>query len=75
MTLFSQEITESDADYRRRVRRARYASRNQGYELIKSRTRTEAAQDFGQFFIVKGSWHAASEHGLDLDEVEAFLSQ
>jgi hypothetical protein len=76
MVLSSSNTIKSDADYRRRERRARYAARKQGYVLIKSRTRIEAATDFGQFYIGQDGWIVAGQYGgLDLDEVEAFLNQ
>lgn len=66
-----------------RENRLRRAAGRQGLRLEKSRRRDPRALDYGGYFIVEGpaadgaNWRArtlmTSEHGVSLDEVEAFL--
>jgi hypothetical protein len=76
MAITSSNTIESDADYRRRERRVRYAARKQGYNLAKSRSRNESAVDCCRYIIAKDGIAVGGEYGgLDLDEVEAYLNQ
>ena len=67
--------TSSGSDKIRENRLRRMASR-QGYVLTKSRRRDPRAVDYGGYFLADANTSRleTSEHGMDLDEVEAYLT-
>ena len=67
--------TSSGSDRIRENRLRRMAAR-QGYVLSKSRRRDPRAVDYGGYFLADAntSHLETSEHGMDLDEVETFLT-
>lgn len=62
-------------DEKVRENRLRRMAERQGFKLIKSRRRDSRAIDYGKYFLSETTTSAlqTSEHGLDIDEVEAYL--
>lgn len=64
-----------------RENRLRRMAKRQGLELSRSRRRDPRALDYGAWFVTRrtapgwrGNALLTSEHGMNLDEVEAFLT-
>lgn len=70
-----------DTDEKVRENRLRRMAERQGLSLSKSRRRDPRALDYGGWFVTRrtapgwrGNELLTSEHGMNLDEVEAFLT-
>lgn len=67
----------TDNDTKVRENRLRRMAQRQGFTLTKSRTRDPRAQDYQTWIIAEAPthyhWGNVEAHGLDVDEVEAWL--
>jgi hypothetical protein len=70
-------MTTGIASSKARENRLRRTAERRGLRLVKSRRRDPRALDYGSWYITDASTSGllTSEHGIDLDQVEAWLNE